>query len=88
MIYNYRSIRDELRDAGYKFESSSDTEVLIKAWHFWGPKSLDKLEGFFSFGLYDRNKKVLFLCRDKIGRNHSTGENGTEALCLHRAWMR
>ena len=68
MIYNYRSIRDELRDAGYKFESSSDTEVLIKAWHFWGPKSLDKLEGFFSFGLYDRNKKVLFLCRDKIGK--------------------
>ena len=68
MVYNYRSIREELRDAGYKFESSTDTEVLIKAWHFWGPKALDKLTGFFSFGLYDRNKKAVFLCRDKIGK--------------------
>ena len=68
MIYNYKSLRNELRDAGYNFESSSDTEVLIKAWHFWGPRALDRFDGFFSFGLYDRNQKMLFLCRDKIGK--------------------
>ena len=68
MIYNYLPLREELRSAGYNFESSSDTEVLIKAWHWWGPEALHRLDGFFSFGLYDKRQECLFLCRDKIGK--------------------
>ena len=87
MIYNYRSMRDELRDAGYKFEFIQRYRSVDKSVALLGPGALDRLEGFFSFGLYDRNKKCSFFAVTK-SENHSTGENGTEALCLHRAWMR
>nr|ADD96616.1 hypothetical protein [uncultured organism MedDCM-OCT-S12-C71] len=88
MIYNHRPLRDELRKSGYSFESSSDTEVLIKAWHLWGPKALAKLDGFFSIGLYDRKERCLFLCRDKIGKNRSIGENGVAGWHSHLDWTR
>src|SRR4051812_31358806 len=41
-IYNYPELRRELQAKGYQFVSSGDTEVIIKAWHAWGPKALDR----------------------------------------------
>ncbi len=66
-IYNYIEIRDELKKYGYKFESESDTEVLLKAFHKWGENCLEKLNGMFSFVIYDKNKHTLFGARDRYG---------------------
>ena len=48
-IYNYRQLRAELSDAGIRFRTSSDTEVLLEAWRRWGPASLRQLRGMFAF---------------------------------------
>ena len=66
-IYNYKEIRNELIDAGYLFVSDTDTEVLLKAFHKWGLRSIDKLNGMFAFAIYDKNQKKLFLVRDRVG---------------------
>ncbi len=66
-IYNYREIRTELESIGYEFLSSSDTEVLLKAWEEWGEDCLNKLEGMFAFGVLDRSRMTLTLVRDGFG---------------------
>lgn len=66
-IYNFWDIRRQLEDSGYTFRSRSDTEVLIKAWDFWGADCLKELEGMFAFALYDNKKRELHLCRDAYG---------------------
>lgn len=66
-IYNFREIRQELLRSGYKFTSSSDTEVLLSAWQEWGEACLDKLDGIFAFAMFDRTEKTLFLVRDHLG---------------------
>ncbi len=68
LIYNHNELREILKTYGYNFHSSSDTEVLIKAWHLWGIDVLHKLEGFFAFSLYDSGKKEMYLCRDPLGK--------------------
>jgi asparagine synthase (glutamine-hydrolysing) len=68
VIYNYKELRKILTKKGYNFSSSSDTEVLIKAWHYWGDAALHKIDGFFSFAIYDKRHKTTYLCRDKIGK--------------------
>ncbi len=66
-IYNFRELRAELEKLGHRFESRSDTEVLLAAWHEWGERSLEKLDGIFAFALFDQQDKVLFLVRDHLG---------------------
>lgn len=66
-IYNFREIRNELIINGYSFNSESDTEVLIKGYHCWGLKMLQKLTGMFSISLYDKKLQKLFLIRDRAG---------------------
>ena len=66
-IYNYKTIKKELLDFGYKFSSSGDTEVILKAYDKWGVDCLKKFEGMFVFALWDVSKKHLFLARDKFG---------------------
>jgi len=66
-IYNFKEIRSELQAKGYTFTSDSDTEVLLKAFHLWGPASVEKFIGMFAFALYDKKKRELFLFRDRIG---------------------
>ncbi len=68
MIYNHNKLRVELKQHGYEFDSTSDTEVLIKAWHCWGVDTLNKLDGFFAFAVYDSESDTLFLCRDHLGK--------------------
>ena len=59
-IYNYQEIRKELLSLGHKFNGSGDTEVLLKSYVQWGEKCVYRLNGMFSFGIYDAKKKVIF----------------------------
>lgn len=67
-IYNYRELRAELEQAGARFASASDTEVLLQAWRHWGPDCLARLNGGFAFALYDRREERLVLARDRFGK--------------------
>jgi len=66
-IYNYIELRNELKKKGFKFKTSSDTEVLIKTIDCWGENGIKKLEGMWSFFFYDRSKKIGLLSRDRFG---------------------
>lgn len=66
-IYNYIELQRDLRDLGWQFRTSSDTEVLMKAWRAWGLRMFDKLNGMFAFALYDKREKKLLLARDIAG---------------------
>ena len=66
-IYNYKELRNELKDLGHTFNTQSDTEVLIAAWSQWGPESLKKLIGMFAFAIFDKTNQTLTLVRDAFG---------------------
>ncbi|MBD1152601.1 asparagine synthase (glutamine-hydrolyzing) [Pelagibacterales bacterium SAG-MED22] len=66
-IYNYIEIRKKLKTKGYTFKSNGDTEVLIKAFHFWGMEALKNLNGMFAIALYDKQLKKIYLIRDRFG---------------------
>jgi len=66
-ILNYKELRKELIENDYTFNSNSDTEVLLKGWHFWGKQVLNKLEGMWAFGIFDLKNYRLVLCRDRFG---------------------
>jgi len=66
-IYNYQQLRDELQAAGYRFFSTADSEVIIKAFHRWGPRCVDRFKGMFAFAVADRDTGVLTLARDRLG---------------------
>jgi asparagine synthase (glutamine-hydrolysing) len=67
LIYNYRELRTELEAAGYRFFSTSDTEVLLKAFRQWGPACVERFLGMFAFGIVERDTGVLTLGRDRLG---------------------
>ena len=67
VIYNYVSLRKDLEKRGYIFESSGDTEVILKAYHFYGEKCVEYLDGVFAFCIYDLNNKKTFIARDRFG---------------------
>ena len=67
-IYNYLEIRDELIAKGVKFATESDTEVLVKAYRYWGRDCFAKLNGFWAMALYDFARKELLVSRDRIGK--------------------
>ncbi|WP_022948484.1 XrtA/PEP-CTERM system amidotransferase [Methylohalobius crimeensis] len=66
-IYNFPSLRRELEALGYTFRTHCDTEVIVYAWLAWGERCVERLRGMFAFGLWDRERKVLFLARDRLG---------------------
>ena len=67
LIYNYREIKQELEGLGYRFFSTTDTEVLLKAFHRWGPACVERFLGMFAFAVLDRDSGVLTLGRDRLG---------------------
>jgi|UPI0004B52211 asparagine synthase (glutamine-hydrolysing) len=67
-IYNYKELRKELESKGAIFKSHTDTEVLLEAYRQWGENMLQRLRGMFSFGIYDRQVRLLFCARDPIGK--------------------
>ncbi len=66
-VYNFKSIKEELLKKGYRFVSNSDTEVILYSYIEWGEKSVLKFIGMFAFCIYDKNKNILFLARDRAG---------------------
>ncbi len=66
-IYNFLEIRKELIKNGYKFNSKSDTEVIIYAYKEWGIDAIHRFNGMFAFGLYDKEKNLFYLVRDRLG---------------------
>jgi asparagine synthase (glutamine-hydrolysing) len=66
-IYNFREVRRELEQAGVRFISQSDTEVLLKAYAQWGEPCLAKFRGMFAFAIWDARRHSLFAARDPMG---------------------
>ena len=67
-IYNYKFIKIELENEGFKFKTKSDTEVIIAAYEIWGiEKTLVKLNGIFAFAISDFKKNKVYLVRDQVG---------------------
>jgi asparagine synthase (glutamine-hydrolysing) len=66
-IYNHRELRRELEAEGYRFFSTSDTEVILKAYAHWGWECVTRLAGMFAFALYEHDAGRLVLARDRLG---------------------
>ena len=66
-IYNYIEIREELKQNGYFFKTTSDTEVLLNSYDFWGEDCVSKFNGMWSFAIYDKKANKLFCSRDRFG---------------------
>ncbi len=65
-LYNTREIRRELEQE-FDFETSSDTEVVLKSYIKWGKACVDRFNGIFAFAVYDEAEHRVFLARDRIG---------------------
>ncbi len=66
-IYNHRELRAELERAGHRFRSTSDSEVILKAYGEWGRDCVRRFAGMFAFGLYEHGPGRLMLARDRLG---------------------
>ena len=66
-LYNYQGIQKELEKVGFYFEGHSDTEVLLKAYIYWGYDVVYHLNGMYAFAIWDENKNELFMARDHLG---------------------
>ncbi|MDN5849897.1 MAG: amidotransferase 1, exosortase A system-associated [Nitrococcus sp.] len=66
-IYNYRELVPELAARGHHFRTRTDTEVIVHGWEQWGEACVERFRGMFAFAVWDRNRRTLFLARDRIG---------------------
>lgn len=66
-LYNYRELKEELSANGCKFNTESDTEVLLTAFETWGEAMFPKLRGMFAFGIWNETTETLTLARDHMG---------------------
>lgn len=66
-IFNYVELREDLRQLGYQFRSSGDSEVLLAAYREWGRECLSRLNGMWAFVIYDRRHRLIFGSRDRFG---------------------
>jgi asparagine synthase (glutamine-hydrolysing) len=66
-IYNFRELRTDLEGRGYRFRSQTDTEVLLYLYLADGERMLDRLNGIFSFAVWDERSATLFAARDHLG---------------------
>src|SRR5690606_2260067 len=66
-IYDHLELRRELEGEGYRFFSKGDTEVILKAWHCWGPDCLQRFHGMFAFVIWERESGRVFAARDRLG---------------------
>ena len=66
-IYNFQELARELETAGCRFESASDTEVILAAYTVWGPECVERFNGIWAFALWDTERELLLLSRDRFG---------------------
>ncbi|MEM1143522.1 MAG: asparagine synthase (glutamine-hydrolyzing) [Pseudomonadota bacterium] len=66
-IYNYQDLRDEL-SSEYRFQTGTDTEVILALYECYGVGCLEHLNGMFAFALWDADTERLFLARDRLGK--------------------
>jgi asparagine synthase (glutamine-hydrolysing) len=67
-IYNFLELRSSLQAEGYQFNTHTDTEVILALYGKYGEKCLEHLNGMFAFALWDKEKKELFVARDRMGK--------------------
>ena len=66
-VYNFKDIRQDLISEGYSFDSNSDTEVILKSYHFWGIDCVERFRGMFAFAIYDYEQQEIIIFRDRAG---------------------
>ncbi|VAW12764.1 Asparagine synthetase [glutamine-hydrolyzing] [hydrothermal vent metagenome] len=66
-IYNYIELKEDLISRGYKFRTSSDTEVILKGFEEYGDQCVQRFNGMWAFAIYDFKKERLFCSRDRLG---------------------
>lgn len=66
-IYNFVELRVELERSGYRFATTGDTEVILRAYERWGPDFVSRLNGMFAISIFDRRKGSMYLYRDRLG---------------------
>jgi asparagine synthase (glutamine-hydrolysing) len=66
-IYNFRELERELTACGHSFRTRTDTEVIAHGWEEWGEDCVRRFRGMFAFAVWDRNRRTLFLARDRLG---------------------
>lgn len=66
-IYNYKELRAELKQQGYRFFSDGDSEVILKAWRAWGEQCVDRFHGMFAFVIHERDSGRVIMARDRFG---------------------
>lgn len=94
-IYNYQSVRSELEEAGYGFETGTDTEVFVNLFEQQGVECVEQLNGMFAAAIWDKELKKLFLVRDRLGKKplYYYNQNGyfgfaSEIKALHQLpWL-
>lgn len=81
-VYNYRSLREDLRAEGVAFQTASDAEVVLHALHRWGPdKAIPLFDGMFSLAYFDARDGALWLARDRLGiKPMSVADTGERIL--------
>ncbi len=91
-IFNFLELRKELIQLGYRFQTKSDTEVLLLLYRHYKEKCLEKLNGQFAFAIWDSRRKQLFLARDRMGirplfyfHSPQTFVFGSEIKCILEA---
>jgi asparagine synthase (glutamine-hydrolysing) len=67
-IYNFTPLQRELAARGHRFNTHSDTEVIVHAYEEWGEECLSRLNGMFAFCIWDERRQRLFIARDRIGK--------------------
>jgi len=66
-VFNHADIRPELEALGHVYTTRTDTETILHAWEQWGPASLERFRGMFSFAIWDRRAGRLVAARDRLG---------------------
>lgn len=66
-IYNFKRLREELIQKGHQFYTSADTEVIVHAYEEFGNQAFDRLDGMFSFAIFDSRKNKVVIARDRMG---------------------
>src|SRR6195256_25144 len=66
-IYNHLALREQLVARGHSYRTHSDTETIVHLYEEYGPDCVNHLRGMFAFAIWDRDKKTLFIARDRLG---------------------